>query len=305
MPYDTREHVVAVDRMIYAMSLNPSVIIETDRQANSHVTDDLACAECGYNLRTLAHDADCPECGMSILVSMRGDRLSAAPLDWLKTLFHGARWLRLSVILAFPIIYLGVAISSYSIWVLTIAQPDRTEPSLDRSYRLAARWATAIGSLIVVAATFGALIYVAATEQRFAGNWNMRMNSGPGGMSIGELPMFDTVFLIGHAVYVLGLLSTWRYLRVLAQRIPDEGLATAWRSLGRYWLGSVLGLTVVCGLTNVLVRTGIIPGGSASFWLPLILVLLFAVVLVLLWLATLRVSRRQALVLNAELIKAG
>ncbi len=277
---------------------------ESSHEAGDHIADDLACAECGYNLRTLAYDANCPECGMSVLVSTRGDRLSAAPSAWLDVLVHGAWWLRASVVLAFPIVYLGVALSCYGIWVLTIAQPGRVEPSMDRGYRLAARWATAVGSVVVVAMTFGAMILVAATDQRFAGNWNMQMNPGFGGGPAGELPMFDMVFLVGHAVYVLGLLSTWRYLRVLAERVPDDELAGAWRSLGRCWVGSMLGLVGVSGLANVLVRTGILPGGSTSFWLPLILGLIFAVALLALWVATLRVSGWQVGVFKAERLKA-
>lgn len=287
------------------MSSTPSDIIDSSQAANDHIADDLACAECGYNLRTLAYNANCPECGMSVVISTRGDRLSAAPSDWLDVLFHGAWWLRASVMLAFPVVYLGVALSCYGIWVMTIAQPGRVEPSLDRGYRLAARWATIVGSLALIAMMIGALIYVAATDQRLAGNWTMQMKPGLGGGLVGELPMFDMALLIGHAVYVLGLLSTWRYLGVLAERVPDKELAGAWRKLVRCWIGSVLGLAGISGLANVLVRTGMVPGGSTSFWLPLILGLIFAVALLALWVVTLRLSGWQVQVLKGERLKAG
>jgi uncharacterized integral membrane protein/predicted RNA-binding Zn-ribbon protein involved in translation (DUF1610 family) len=287
------------------MSSTLSDTLETDPGTDEHVDADLTCVECGYNLRTLAYSASCPECGTAVLVSSRGDHLSAAPTQWLRALVHGAWWLRVSVVLALPIVYLGVAVSCYGIWVLTITQQGRVEPSLDRSYRLAARWATVAGAVVVVAMILGALIMVAATDQRFASNWNMRFKPGWAGGPAGEFPVFDMLFLIGHAVYVLGLISTWRYLRVLAERVPDLELADGWRGLGRCWYASVFGLVGVCGAAYVLVRTGIVPGGSSSFMLPLVVGLLFAVVLLALWVATLRVAGLQVRVMEAERWKAG
>ena len=118
-------------RKIYVMSSTSPPAVASDLLAAEaeHVTDDLACAECGYNLRTLAIDAGCPECGMSVRVSMRGDRLAAAPPAWLGRMSHGAWWLRASVVLAFPLIYPGGALSCYAVWVLTSPQPGRTAPA--------------------------------------------------------------------------------------------------------------------------------------------------------------------------------
>lgn len=249
---------------------------------------------------------------MAVVVSARGDRLSSAPPGWVRALAHGAWWLRAAVMLALPIVYLGVALSSYAVWVLTIAQPGRAEPSLDRSYRLAARWLTAIGSLIVSAMALGGLIVVTATDHRFMGDWNMRLSyglgtvlgggsaPGRGGGPMDNLPAFDALFLLGHAVYVLGLLACWRYLGILAQRVPDNTLASAWRGLGRGWLASVLGLAGASGGANLLVGTGIVPGGSATFWVPMVLGVMFLGVLVSLWVATLRVTGRQVAVLGGE-----
>ncbi len=263
------------------------------------VNEDLPCAECGYNLRTLALDASCPECGMSVLISARGDRLATAPADWLKRLKWGAKLLRYSVLFAFPVVYFGVVISWVGIWLLTAAQPKRVEPSFDRSYRMAARWTSLAGAIVLSIMTFGALFYVAYSDQRLAGNWNMRWRSAFGGGN-SEFPMFDVLFLTAHAVYVLGLLSTWRYLQLLAQRVPDEALSSDWKKLTQYWIATAVGLALFSFAGFLLVRLNIVPGGSFSFILPIIYALVFAVVLTWLWWRTLKVAKRQVGVLEKQ-----
>ncbi|MEZ6189814.1 MAG: hypothetical protein R3C45_00810 [Phycisphaerales bacterium] len=272
---------------------------ETQPDQAIRIETDLACVECGYNLRTLARTATCPECGIAVVVSARGDRLASAPQAWVHALAHGAWWLRAAVVIALPVVYLGVALSSYGIWVLTLPQPGRTEPSVDRGYRLAARWLTIFGSFAVSVLTLGGLIAVAATDQRLLGDWNLRLRAGGGAMD--SLPAFDAVYLTAHAVYVLGLLASWRYLGILAQRVPDDELATAWRGLVRAWIVSVLFLAIVSGGSNILIGMGILPGGSVSFWLPLVISLMFMVVLLALWVATMRVTGRQVWVLKGEM----
>ncbi len=288
--------------MIDSMSSSSSTILEVNHNTQTHVQADLPCAECGYNLRTLAYSAKCPECGMAVLVSARGDRLDAAPASWIKRIHRGALWLKGSVVLAFPFFTPGVALSCYAVWNLTATQPDRDEPAMDRSYRLAARWVTILGAMMVVVLTLGALILVAATEQRLFGDWSTQLGSGGGGL-MDSLPMFDVMYISGHAIYVLGLLSTWRHLGVLAQRVPNQNLARAWDKLVYAWIGAVVGTVGVSGVTYLMWRIGLVPGWSTSFWMPMILVLAFMAVLVWLWLTTLRVTASQVRVI--EVISAG
>jgi len=42
----------------------------TDDVPSTHVAVDLPCAKCGYNLRTLAWDSQCPECGLAVSGSL-------------------------------------------------------------------------------------------------------------------------------------------------------------------------------------------------------------------------------------------
>jgi hypothetical protein len=51
--------------------------------AEGRVAGDLACIQCGYNLRTLHREAKCPECGLEVARSMRGDRLRYSDPAWL------------------------------------------------------------------------------------------------------------------------------------------------------------------------------------------------------------------------------
>jgi hypothetical protein len=56
------------------------------------IIGDLPCRRCSYNLRTLASDAICPECGTPVALSMGSDWLHYSDPNWLRTLRIGA-WL--------------------------------------------------------------------------------------------------------------------------------------------------------------------------------------------------------------------
>jgi hypothetical protein len=62
---------------------------------------------------------------------------------------------------------------------------------------------------------------------------------------------------------------------------------------------SVLFLAIISGGANMLVGIGILPGGSTSFWLPLVISLIFAIVLLSLWVVTLRITGWQVRVLRS------
>ncbi|HVP13850.1 MAG TPA: hypothetical protein VMV94_21935 [Phycisphaerae bacterium] len=57
--------------------------------AEDRVAEDLACIQCGYNLRTLHREAKCPECGLAVGRSLRGDWLKYSDPAWLKQVTRG------------------------------------------------------------------------------------------------------------------------------------------------------------------------------------------------------------------------
>ena len=61
---------------------------------------DIACVSCGYNLRGLAPDSRCPECGTAIGHSTRGDYLRFCDPGWVETLASGMNWIVAGIILA-------------------------------------------------------------------------------------------------------------------------------------------------------------------------------------------------------------
>lgn len=63
------------------------------------LSSDRACVSCGYNLKGLAVTGACPECGLSIEKSLRGDLLEYASPEYLAKLHRGV-FLILSSIIA-------------------------------------------------------------------------------------------------------------------------------------------------------------------------------------------------------------
>lgn len=61
------------------------------------VTGNVACRSCGYNLRGVARDGFCPECGTSVEWSLRGFQLRFADRRWLERLHIGSTWVYLSM----------------------------------------------------------------------------------------------------------------------------------------------------------------------------------------------------------------
>src|SRR5690554_3779929 len=69
----------------------------------------LLCVTCGYDLRALAPDRACPECGTPVERSMRSDLLIDAEPRWLRKLILGQRLVLIGTIMVVLFIPLIVA----------------------------------------------------------------------------------------------------------------------------------------------------------------------------------------------------
>jgi hypothetical protein len=79
--------------------------------AGAVVSDDLACAGCGYNLRTLESDGRCPECGLAVIQSITVMDRDAVRYG-ISLLHEGPAWLRWAGIgfLAYVAAAVGIAV---------------------------------------------------------------------------------------------------------------------------------------------------------------------------------------------------
>src|SRR5262245_65813461 len=61
--------------------------------AQGFVTTDLPCRKCSYNLRGLAMNGRCPECGAAVGLSVQGDLLRFSNPLWVRTLQRGVKFI--------------------------------------------------------------------------------------------------------------------------------------------------------------------------------------------------------------------
>lgn len=64
---------------------------------HDRVAVDLPCLHCGYNLRTLASEGRCPECGHPVMESLRARYLWQSPPSWVENIATGAWTLAICV----------------------------------------------------------------------------------------------------------------------------------------------------------------------------------------------------------------
>jgi hypothetical protein len=108
------------------------VQLRTNKTAHT-IKRDIPCVVCGYNLRTLAENAVCPECGEDVDVSLRQwhlkRNLTPRPLEesdpqWLKQLAIGASVMLLAIVLIillmFPMAVVNFQAAVFPIWIIAM-----------------------------------------------------------------------------------------------------------------------------------------------------------------------------------------
>ncbi len=186
----------------------------TASPADDEIARDVPCLQCGYNLRGLTSFHTCPECGLTVARSLRGDRLCFADPRWVRRLARGAGWcawggiistlaafFRHDVLVGFSgsLALIGDMVALRGIWLLTTdPQPDpavHTDRSFGRRLRLVGVLNIAISLAAIVFWWFSNIVLIVGTQ----------------GLSQ----------LLNLAVTLM--LCIW--LRRLALRLPDRKLA--------------------------------------------------------------------------------
>jgi hypothetical protein len=248
---------------------------------------DVPCVACGYNLRGLPLEHDCPECGQPIAAWVRADRFTQMDAAWLVRLRRGAKLLQLGVIAALPLVVPGLIVAAAGLWPLTSAPPKPMggETAGDRATRLAARWCFGLGAIVLVVLAAGVA-------------WNL---AGSVRVVFGDWWLFDAIGIAAGALIVLGLASAWRHLSQLARRLPDGDLARGFARLRRDWFiaaGIYIAIALITNLVNAFRASAwVYQFGEATPALlagtPLVLTLLW------LWWRTLRAATGLRRTLNA------
>lgn len=264
-----------------------SQVVELHLDEQERIDVDLLCAHCNYNLRTLRLDANCPECGLAVETSSRRDVLALAPPGWRRlaaragTLFHWG-----AALAVVPPFYPGLLAGVAGLLALLVPQSGRREPSFDRVRRVVATACLAVGGP-------GVVVFLVALGRSIhrIGLWG---NHGK---------VLEGTFLGVHLFVLFGLLGAWEYLEVLARRVPDMELARRCRQ-ARWTYVASLAVIVVLGLgaqayQRVYNQRIYALSGSMQVIVTVSIVVLMAVMLLVMWWVTLRVSGQLARRLKA------
>ena len=186
------------------------------------------CIRCGYDLRGLAEDGRCPECGENIGVSLPGRLLAVADKGWVRSILWGAvlsgATLPLMYAVAFAAQYIwgdfGVPLALFPAIVFAfgglplwrVTRPEPGGPYFDdcRWLRLLTRSVAVVAGLASVAL---GLLDV----------WNSS------GVKIGGLSSDAIQSWLGFPVFIFGGLAMFvllpRHLAILARRLPSPTLS--------------------------------------------------------------------------------
>jgi hypothetical protein len=101
--------------------------------AEGVVVADVPCIGCGYNLRSLSRDANCPECGKAVVASLRHDDLALADPAWLEQVASGTQRVGLALVAVLVLVAVGfvlplawplvAVIAAIGYWRIATAEP--------------------------------------------------------------------------------------------------------------------------------------------------------------------------------------
>src|SRR5947209_5364931 len=77
------------------------------------VAQDMPCRKCGYNLRGLSTDGQCPECSTPVRLSVSGDLLRYSEPQYVEGLAQGAKLLLWGILIAFVLGFIIGAVTNF------------------------------------------------------------------------------------------------------------------------------------------------------------------------------------------------
>jgi len=232
---------------------------ETESDLPSLVSADTTCITCGYNLRGLASDGRCPECGSGVAQSLRGDLLKFADPGWLARLRFGVSlklWnIGLGIIAGIAagvlvmivgvpravITLAGIAGGVLGLWAAIAITTQEPRISLQEDPVTLRKIIRACAAL----AFLGSLL-----------------------QNVGQITSISSlVSFVGTVIALCGYVAMFGelvYLRRLAQRIPDLPLALSTKRL--MWL---VGVGALIGIpTTIWFAVAMMPAVSAAAAAP-------------------------------------
>jgi tetratricopeptide (TPR) repeat protein len=208
------------------------------------IDGDVTCVACGYNLRGLAPEKVCPECGTAVHRSLHGDQLRYADATWLGMIRRGIRLMLWNLLLAILVFVAMVLAKSWD-W------PPALGMILGSIKAALALWATL---LVTAQEPRSSLVEDPVTLRRVIRICAIAMFIGAIAADAAALWGLELLLIAcGVAGPVAGL-AVWfgqfAYARGFARRIPDKRLA---KSTGAVMWGFVIACaaTVVAGLIGV------------------------------------------------------
>ena len=254
-------------------SASDSVTTSPALDEQGHLDDDRRCSQCDHHLQGLRPDGACPECGLSIALSLQGDALRLADSMWLRRVSIGT-WLLFVAYLALVVGFFGTGSAAWEklldcvhltlvaigAILVTGAQPNRR---LDESIWSPRRVARVCLPLLLLVAPITITRSVDTT-------------GAPLTATEIALECVLRTFVLAHFAGTFALLL---YLRQLGRRIPSVGLVrfTTVMLVGSAPLMAIVAIMAVATLPR-LAAAGAVNFVNPPFALEIVLLLLLRLI---------------------------
>lgn len=268
----------------------------------ARVRQSLLCRTCGYDLRGLAIDANCPECAAPVRQAMTEDTLANAEPSWLKKLLLGSRLYAAGVALSILVIIGTLVVSIALTFVSGVKNKAVASQATLAQIQVYTSVVSMCTTLLVVVGTWfvternptdrddsrknarliarvGLIMYLIMSP------WGMylSMMRATGASSAGNDAATTTAttspsLLVTVAIVAAGLTLTvaavlgwaayYRYVSQLLRRLPSEKLARQARIISWGYAFSVAILFFGAIGAGVLWQRGLSPTGTATGMTP-------------------------------------